>query len=234
MDSQRASIMDPLEGSSRWHRWAVTGTGRAISDLLDVLDANLPTDWKRLTESERLPFELPIPRGSAWYALDTTPTHSGVTLSLKRLRESELRGGGVWFAGPRDPTATSGTPSAWEQVMRFLDEGVVPAAQAVGADYRMPSPHEIFLSELPSDVRDRLRTFAQAARKSLPLNRQESDLWHGWVIAAYRTQAVVDDRQLTDWLIADGWSSEAAAELNLRFFDQCLLLSRYADEVSAA
>ena len=31
-----------------------------------------------------------------------------------------------------------------------------------------------------------------------------------------------------------GLDRESAAELNLQFFDQCLLLSRYADEVSAA
>src|SRR5437588_602772 len=81
---------------------------------------------------------------------------------------------------------------------------------------------------LPAEVRDRLRTFSQAARKSLPLGREEADLWRGFVIAVFRAQAVIDPSQLTDWLVADGWPRESAEELNARFLDQCILLARYA------
>jgi hypothetical protein len=71
-------------------------------------------------------------------------------------------------------------------------------------------------------------------RKSLPLSRPEAASWHDFVIAAYRMNAIVDPESFSNWLGADGWPRESAAELNLRFFDQCQLLSRYADEVSAA
>jgi hypothetical protein len=202
--------------------------------LLGVLDANLPTGWKRLSGKDLLPFQALVRPGSAWYASGTMPSHVGVSLSLERLGESELRGGRVWFAGPPDPTPTSGIPPAWDHVMRFLDNGVIPAARSVGAEVRLPTPEEVFLSELPADVRDRLRSFSQVARKSLPLDREEADLWRGFVIAAFRATAVIDARQFTNWLVAEGWSRESAAELNLRFFDHCQLLSRYADEVSAA
>jgi hypothetical protein len=187
-----------------------------------------------LTGNDLLAFQTLVREGSAWYALDTTPSHVGVTLSLERLGASELRGGRVWIAGPPSSTPAPGISAAWDNVMRFLDEGVVAAAREAGAEVRMPTAAEVFLSELPADVRDRLHTFSQAACKSLPLSREAADLWRAFVIAAFRAEVVIDARQFTDWLMADGWSREAAAELNLRFFDQCLLLSRYADEVSAA
>ena len=84
------------------------------------------------------------------------------------------------------------------------------------------------------DIRDRLQTFSDAARKSLPLNREEAELWREFVIAAFRAKAVIDAQPFIDWLAAAGWPRESAAELNSQFFDHCLLLSRYADEVSAA
>ena len=49
---------------------------------------------------------------------------------------------------------------------------------------------EVFLSELPADVRDQLRTFSGTARKSLPLTRQEAALWHEFVITAFRTTVI--------------------------------------------
>jgi hypothetical protein len=119
--------------------------------------------------------------------------------------------------------------------MRFLDEGIVPAARAVpGASVRVPTLEDLFLGDLPTDTAERLRQFSRAARKVLPLDRAETDLWHGFVISASRGGAVVDPRRFVDWLARESWKKEDAMELSLRFFDQCLLLSRYADEVSAA
>jgi hypothetical protein len=226
--------MDPVENASRWSRWAVSGPESTISQVFSVLDTNLPTGWKRLTGQNLLPYMSMVNRGSGWYAIETTSSYVGVTLSIERPRGSELRGGRVWFAGPPSPTGKPGIPAAWDQVTRFLEEGVGPAARAAGANIRVPTPEDAFLSNLPVDVRDRLRTFSEAARKSLPLNREEAELWRGFVIAAFRAKAVVDAQPFTDWLAAAGWSRESAAELNLQFFDHCLLLSRYADEVSAA
>src|SRR5262249_27502900 len=124
---------------------------------------------------------------------------------------------------------------AWGQIMRFLDEGIVPAARAVpGASIQVPSLEDLFLGELPTDVADRLQKFSRAARKVLPLDRGETDLWHGFVIGASRARAVIDPRRFVDWLTSASWRKEDARELSLHFFDQCLLLSRYADEVSAA
>ncbi|MGC1721133.1 MAG: hypothetical protein WA746_19280 [Isosphaeraceae bacterium] len=226
--------MDPVENASRWSRWAASGPASAISKVFGVLDANLPNCWRRLTGDDLLPYTSMVKPGSGWYALDTTPSYVGVVLSIERPRESELRGGWVWFAKPPYPTGKPSVPAAWDQVSRFLDEGVIPAARAAGANIRVPTPEDAFFSNLPVDIRDRLQTFSDAARKCLPLNREEAELWREFVIAAFRAKAVIDAQPFIDWLAAAGWPRETAAELNLRFFDHCLLLSRYADEVSAA
>jgi len=225
--------MDAVENAARWHRWEASGPESAISKVFGVLDANLPNNWKRLTGDDLLPYRSFVEPESGWYALDTTPSYIGVALCIERPRESELRGGWVWFARPPSPTGKPSAAATWDQVGRFLDEGVVPAVRAVGASIRVPTPEDAFLSNLPLDVRGRLRAFSDAARKSLPLNREEAELWRGFVIAAFRAKTIIDAQPFINWLTAAGWPRESAAELHLQFFDHCLLLSQYMDEMWA-
>jgi hypothetical protein len=225
--------MDPIEASSRWHRWAVNGNVSQIARVFGWLDANLPDGWRRLAGNELAPYESLVREGSGWYSLDSTPAHVGTTLSLEPFNKTEIRGGRVWFVGPPPPAPSANIAGAWEQVIRFLDDGIVPAVRAAGAQLRLPSPDDIFLAELPSTVRERLRAFSDAARKSLPLNREEAETWRDFVVAAFRSKTVIDASSFSNWLVANGWSQESANELNLRFFDQSLLLSRFADEVLA-
>jgi|GEM_PF-1339881 len=227
--------MDPAEASSRWHRWTVEGTESQIDHVFVTLNTNLPADWKRLTGKDLAPYESLVSQGSGWYATDPNPTQRRVVLSLERLKNSELRGGRVWFAGPPSPSSLStfSLSTSWDQIIRLLDDGIVPAARAAGAIFRLPTVEEIFFAELPQDVRDRLLAFSDAARKSLPLNRRESKAWGEFVIAAFRSRTVVNAESFVNWLAARGWDLESAKELNRRFFDQCLLLSQFADEVLA-
>jgi len=223
--------MEPVEASSRWHGWAVSGTASQIDRVLTGLDASLPPGWKRLADNALAPFQSLVRKGSAWYAIDTTTAHVGATLSIERFKDSELRGGRVWFPGPSYPGPTANIPAAWDQIIRLLEDGIIPAARAAGANLRLPSPEDIFFAELPSAVRDYLRAFSETARRSLPLNREEAERWREFVIAAFRSKTVIDAELFVHWLLANGWQQESAKELNLRFFDQCLLLSQFADEV---
>jgi hypothetical protein len=222
--------MDPVDSAGRWHGWSVKGDGDVLSQVVDGLDARHPPGWQRLRGNDLDPFQLLVRPGSAWYLLEPAATHTGVTLSVEWVRDAELRGGRVGFL-----EGSGSISGAWDQVMRFLDEGIVPAARAVpGASVQVPAPEDLFLDELPSDVAERLRKFSKAARKVLPLERAEADHWHGFVIGAYRARAVVDQPRFVAWLARESWRQEDAMELSQRFFDECLLLSRFADEVSAA
>jgi hypothetical protein len=199
--------------------------------LIECLDVNLPSEWKRLSGEELDPYRSLVHPGAAWYSIATTPQHIGVVLSVERPSTGVARGGRVWFAGPPSPP-TATIPASWEQVMRFLDEGIVAAAHSAGAQISAPSPDAMFLAELPPEIAEALRVFSRSAQKSLPLAPEDSRLWNSFVIGAFRARAVIDGRRLVDWFVHEGWAREAAKELNLRFFEQCLLLSRYADEVS--
>jgi hypothetical protein len=229
-------MMDSVESANRWHQWSVKGSGDVLTQVLDHLDANLPHGWKRLSEKELESLQSSGRPGSAWYSFETTPSYPGVTLGVERINDSELRGGRVfWFELPfNPPTGTTNIPVNWEQIMRFLDEGIVPAAKSAGASVRVPTVADMFLGDLPLDVAEQLRMFSRSSRKALPLNRDEAEGWRTFVIGVFRARAVIEGKRLVEWLTHEGWPGEAARELNLRLFDQCLLLSRYAEEVSAA
>src|SRR5262249_50735185 len=154
--------MEPVECANRWHQWSAKGNGGVLTQVLDRLDAATPYEWKRLRGEELRPYQTLVRPGSAWYELETTPAHVGVTLSVERIRDSELRGGRVWFAFLPSPTPAPSIPAAWDQIMRFLDEGIVPAAQAAGASIWVPTLEDLFLADLPPEVANHLRKFSQS------------------------------------------------------------------------
>jgi hypothetical protein len=245
--------MDPVEEAWRWKRWTATGPENAISKVFTNLDANLPSGWSRLTGDDLLPFGSLVRPESGWYGLDSTPSRESIALSIERPAPYQLRGGWVWSPERHSSADSIGMPAtrngiepfpderpsprtkaAWNEVGRFLDEGVTPAARAAGANVRVPPPEEMFLSELPFEVADRLRRFSDAARKTLPLDPKEAGLWRGFVVAVFRTEARFETEPFIKWLAAAGWPLESAAALYSHLVDDCLLLSQYADEVSAA
>ena len=174
--------MEPVECANRWHQWSVKGACGMLTQVLDHLDAATPHKWKRLQGEELRSYQILVRPGLAWYSLETTPSHAGVTLSVERIRDSELRGGRVLFADPPSPTPAPSIPAAWNQVMLFLDEGLVPAAQAAGALIWVPTLEDLFLADLPPEVADHLQKFSQSARKVLPLDSDEAELWRVFVI----------------------------------------------------
>jgi hypothetical protein len=224
--------MDPAQNAWRWLRWKATGPESAISEAFRILHANLPEGWKRLTGDDLLRYGAMVQPGSGWYGFEAAPPDAGIVLSIERPAPSLMAGGRVWLPRSPSPTGTNGVPAAWDDVGRFLDEGVFPAVKAAGASLRVPTPEEVFFSELPFEARDRLRTFSEAARKMLPLSREEAELWRDFVIAAFRANASIDTQPFINWLAAAGWPREAAAELNSRLLDEWHLLTRYVDEVS--
>lgn len=236
--------MGPVEHAWRWKRWSVTDREDAITETMSILDANLPSGWRRLTADELRPLGSVVRPGSSWYGLVPDPSREDFALSVERPAPQQVRGGWVWsrdrrcFADsldrPAETDAIRRVHAAWDQVGRFLDEGIVPAARAAGASTHVPPLDEMFLSELPFEVGDRLRTFSGAARKSLPLEPKEAELWRDFVVAVFRTDARFETESFIDWLVAAGWPKESADVLYSQLIDDCLLLSRYAEEVSAA
>ena len=225
--------MDPPEAYDRWHSWRVEGTATQLSSVLAHLDANLPAGWRKPGNEEVPQLDILLHNGATAYCLDATPDHIAVSLSVVPIHQTVLRGGQVWFGGSRRPPAKAELPAVWAEILRFVDQGVKPAAEGVAARVWVPSTADLFFAELPRDIRDRLQTFSAHDDKSLPLGKDATRLWQEFVVAAFRSETLFDSDSMKEWLISQGWPTPAATELVSRFFDQCTLLTRYVDELAA-
>ena len=225
--------MDPFDAFTRWQNWRIEGTADQLASVLARLDANLPAGWQK-TNPEGVPeLEALVRDGASLYRLDATPEHIAVSLNIVPVPPSGLRGGQVRFGGSSRPPAKIDLPAVWQEVLRFLDQGVKPAAEGVAARVWVPSTADLFFKGLPIDIRDLLQTFSARSGKTLPLGKDAIRLWHEFVVAAFRSETLFDSDSMKEWLISQGWPSPAATELVSRFFDQCTLLTRYVDELAA-
>ncbi|WP_165230219.1 hypothetical protein [Aquisphaera insulae] len=229
--------MEPIDASSRWNAWSVSGTPTQIDDVLNRLNRSLPPGWRSLTRSEILelglnPFQSAFsPATPAWYSLDPASDHLGAIVTVNRIQPTQLRGGTVWFREGPDRPARPLEESDWAPLVSLVDHSIVPAAMAAGAIVKAPEPEEIFFGDLPLAVRSKLRGFSDFARKTLPLNDGEAEKWREFVVTTFRAGAVIDSRLFVNWLVREGWSRTTSEELDHLFFDQCLLLSRYSEQL---
>ncbi len=226
--------MDPVQSANRWYQWHVRGSTEVLDQVLSSLEANLPPGWRRLTGAELEPYPSNEKPGSHWYILESSPAFLGAVVSVYLWKGMELRGGRALFTLTSGTQNETGWKPSWAPMMQFLDEGVVAAAGRVGAVVYAPTFDEMFLADLPSDVSYHLKHFSASSKKRLPLDRDDSEKWNLFVIRAFRGRAVVDSRHFIDWLVHAGWRSDDAAKLCQQFYDQCVLLERYVEEVSAA
>ncbi len=225
--------MDPLEALQRWRAWSATGTPEQLSHIVKSLEAGPPQGWRLANEEEVLQYWGRSCQDFHPMKFEATPEHPAIMLTLSNVRGPGLHGGSVWFDGPPGRLADAALPPAWREVMRFLDDGVVPAATVAGVHVRIPSFGELFLAELPYEVRDRLEAVGELPAKFLPLDRHGEEAWHDFVVAAHRHKTPIDERGLDRWLTGTGWPQSAANELTLRLYDQSRLLSRYSEQVWA-
>ncbi len=225
--------MDLEDLDPYWHRWHVRGPAGTPARLLAALDANLPAGWRRLDEADVARGRPIVQKGAAWYGIDPSPASAGVTLSLVGRSDAELGGGALWTSAPLNSSPPA-VAAGLGHLRRFLDEGVVPAAKAIGAAAHVPTSAELFLSDLSPEVRSQLAAFARAPERRLPLSRAVADLWRGFTVTAFREDADIDPERLARWLVGEGWPAETASELSWRFIDHWLLLTRYVEEGAAA
>ncbi len=222
-------MMDWNDATVRWHGWTANGTPEQITRLLGHLDTHLPTGWQRLTGAEEGLRQTWDPRSIHWYG-SSGPMHDGPTLGLTQPHGGELRGGRVLLGGPTLPPPSGAVGTAWVEVIRFLNEGIGPAAGAAGVDFRAPTVDDLFLRSLPIETRDRLQQFCVSARKALPLTSSEAERWRGVIVSAYRMRALFDTREFVGWLVAQGWEKGEAEELDKKLVQDVQLLELFRGE----
>lgn len=225
--------MDPTEAAAvaRWQRWVVRGAPSQIEEVIANLDADPHSRWERVEGPPPSPSwsTLLVRSDSLWYLLRASDTGVVVTVSVERPSGFELRGGWVCPADRPRGDAPAFAADAWDRVIEFLEEGVVPAAQKAGADVFAPSRSRIFEDDLPTEVRSSLAAFSGASNRSLPLNDEASAAWQGFVVAAFRSGDAVDPEEFLHWLTEGGWALDDAGELKRRFLDEYSLLYRFTE-----
>jgi len=214
----------------RWVNWRVRGDEPKLARTLDYIDAALPPEWSMESGGDSShPYGIARqyrfrPEGSAfpW------------TVPISWWAGRELHAGAVSLDVPRGATPDVRPQIGFSGLVRFLDEAIVPAATKAGATVYDPTPAELFFDELPIDTHEELRAFDAKARKTLPLEWDESEAWHEFVIAACRSSATFGRAPLTEWFESRGWARPAAEELTGQFFDQLQLLDRYRETLVIA
>jgi hypothetical protein len=211
----------------RWANWRVRGDESTLAKTLENIDASPPPAWgtrvqvgnalvPRL-ETRRYRFFPEGPLSSPWY------------FQIEYWVGQELRAGGiVGNHGPVD-WVDARSNAAMSELIRFLDTVIIPAATKAGATVYDPTQVELFLDELPFDLRHQFTKFDTKVRKVLPFEWKEAEAWDELVVAAYRSSATFDAERLVGWFGSRGWSEADAKELAERLFDGCRLLSHYRD-----
>jgi len=100
----------------------------------------------------------------------------------------------------------------------FAERFVLPAARANGLDALMSKPDLTIREVFPPDVQRALVWFSDNANRSSGASHpRDKERWQKFVIAAHRANAPLATDVLNDWLIHEGWTSDAAHELSIEY-----------------
>jgi len=218
----------------RWENWRVEGTEHLLAAVLENLDAELTEGWS-VWKSAQPPIRMTPAQGVVrQYRLEPTATRGEWLLDIQSWGGRQLRAGHM--SGKPSPLNGPNVRLSFPltDAIRFLEEGIRPAAERAGARLITPTPAELFVEGLPYDVRETLGAFGDRSRKQLPLDWAESEAWQAFVVTAYRSTEAFDRAHMHEWFMANGWPHTAADELTTQFFEQCRLLARYRDTLVIA
>jgi hypothetical protein len=77
-----------------------------------------------------------------------------------------------------------------------------------------------------TSLEQKLRAFSTAANRT-SLHPKDEERWRTFVIAAHREHSPVTETDVSEWLAADGWSTEPAQQLGSQYVDERALLAQY-------
>ncbi len=216
--------VDPFVPLREWRSSLYRGNTVVIDQLLDKIDATLPSGWVR-----ELAYEQTRPQTDRirCYLFDQ-PGQVSLRLWLQRVTATRERGGPVQLL--RHPP-TGGNGQIGQLVASFADSCVVAAAKVVGADYTRPAFGT--RSAITSDVEMLFTQLADTADGKWPLTGQAQRLWDELISTCLAEQIAIDRHELEEWLADSGWEKLAVASIAERFFaDSEWLANRLAVSAS--
>jgi len=153
---------------------------------------------------------------------EARPNREAADLWLSLRNGNELRVSNII---PSDVSELSDTQ--YNAIMEEFGGFALPAARTGGLDVVMSKPDLTIREVFPPDVRRALVWFSDNANRSSGASHpRDKERWQKFVIAAHRARAPIATDVLNDWLVHEGWTSDAAHELSIEYEDGRALLDQ--------
>jgi hypothetical protein len=145
-----------------------------------------------------------------------------VLLCLNRATDRRVRGGTY--------DLLDGRPSLVDlarEIQRILAEVIEPAAAEVGLEVSYPRLGPI--SRVSAKTLAVLTALAEEADGRWPLPGDLEPAWRDFIFTAVRDGVAIHPEELTEWLLASGWSKEDAAVIANRFYTDAARAGEYEE-----
>jgi hypothetical protein len=203
---------DALEIVNIWRQILVKGEKARIDRFLVEVGKRFEAlGWSRATTFEARFNRNPDQIDYLHCWVSRPGTLPRVLLCLKRATDRRVRGGTY--------DLLDGRPSLVDlarEIQRILTEVLEPAAAEVGLDVSYPRLGPI--SRVSAKTVAAMTALAEVADGQWPLPTDLEPAWRNFVYTAVRDGVAINPVELTEGLVASGWSSDAAALISRRFY----------------
>jgi hypothetical protein len=153
---------------------------------------------------------------------EARPNWEAADLWLSLRNANELRVSNII---PSDVSELSYTQ--YNAILEEFAGFALPAARISGLDVEMSKPDLTIRDVFPPDVRRALVWFSDNANRSSGASHpRDKERWQRFVIEAHRAHTPLATDVLNDWLIAEGWTSDAAYKLTIEYENGRALLDQ--------
>jgi hypothetical protein len=113
------------------------------------------------------------------------------------------------------------------EIQRILTEVLEPAAAEVGLEVSYPRLGPI--SRVSAKTIAAMSALAEAADGRWPLPSDLEPAWKNFVVTAVRDEVAINPEELVEWLVASGWSRDAATAIANRFYTDAAQIGEFEE-----
>lgn len=205
---------------------SISGPPEKLQRMPDEIEGHLTPGWSR---DRSLESKLNRSRHSEaepqfyCFHCEEAPNREAADLSLSR----DLKQLRVSNIVPTDVTEIS--YAQYNAILKeFAEQFAQPAAQSLGLSVEISKANITTRDLLPPDVIQSLVDFSRQANKSTGASHpRDKARWQKFVIGAHQAHSELGSDILSDWLVEQGWPSEAARDLAIEYERGRALLEEY-------
>ena len=203
----------------------IRGPFEKLRRMPDEIEKRLGGGWSRDRSRESKLNKSSISVDLYCFHCEEAPNREAADLSLSVSRDpNQLRVSNIV------PSDVSELPYAqYNAILKeFAGQFAQPAAQSLGLRVEITRPDVTVEDLLPPDVVRALVDFStQANKRSRATHPRDKARWQKFVIGAHQAHSELGSDILNDWLVQQGWPSDAASELAIEYDRGRALLDQY-------